>query len=109
MGIKAGFRARARWHGDGGFSEVIVEVFKPRTPVRSNRDFGPGAQYPATAHAKGFVFITGEVRSLNETGLRPGKATSSVDQEIVEGVADAAAQPCDIVDFFGEVSVRCDP
>src|SRR5229473_850815 len=66
MGIERGFRASTGWHGDGGFSKIIIEVFEPRTPVRSNRDFGAGPQHPAAAHAKGFVFITGEIGSRSE-------------------------------------------
>src|SRR5260370_20555743 len=104
MGIEGRFRAHTGWHGDGSFSKTVVEVFESRTPIRSNRDFGPGAQHPAAAHAKGLVFISNETGSFNETGLRPGKAPGPVDQPIVERVADSAAQPADIVDFFGEVS-----
>src|SRR5258708_7039678 len=99
MGIEGRFRAHTGWHGDGSFSKTVVEVFGARTPVPRNRDFGPGAQHRAAARAKGLVFIRNETGSFNETGLRPGEAPGSVDQPIVEGVADAAAQPADIVDF----------
>src|SRR6266576_2826872 len=104
MSIEGRFGANTGWHRDGSFSKIVVEVLEPRTPVRGNRDFGPDAQHPAGARVKGLVFISNETGSFNEAGLRPGEATGSVDQPIVEGVADAAAQPSDIVDFFGEVS-----
>src|SRR5438445_13621667 len=104
MSIEGRFGANTGWHGDGSFSKIVVEVLEPRTPVRGNRDFGPDAQHPAGARVKGLVFISNETGSFNEAGLRPGEAPGSVDQPIVEGVADAAAQPSDIVDLFGEVS-----
>src|SRR5215210_4954639 len=108
MDVESGFRANTGSHGDTGFSKVIVEVFEPRTPLRSYCDFGPGPQHPAAAHTKRLVFTTREIGKLDEPGARPPEAAGAVDQPIVERAAEAAAQPSDVVDLFGKIASRGD-
>src|SRR5208282_2414911 len=92
-------RVRRKDTGDG--SEAVVEIFDAHRPVRRYCGLGAETERPAGAGEQHCVLIAGDAGRLAEARLRPGKATGSVNQPMIERVAEATAQRRDIVDLVG--------
>src|SRR6516164_3991860 len=87
----------------GNASKAAVEIFELGGPARRNRNLGARAERRASAHSQLLGLIGGAGERLQDTGPRIGKTASGVDQPVIGGIADAAAQRADIVDLFDEL------
>src|SRR5271163_1058858 len=77
-----------RWKDAGDSSEVVVEIFDPRGPIRRNGKFGADTERPAGTGEQDMVLSAGDAGRFAKARLRPGKAAGSVDEPMIECVAD---------------------